>query len=81
MLVQEAVAGCEASGMTSTWDEFLCVELNENQSFTLYTGRRGHWRRRQTFSTKTLRLRTMEFQKRSAVRRSGVSRMTALQPN
>lgn len=40
MMMQEILAEREASGMTSTWDEFLCVELNKDQSFTLYTGRR-----------------------------------------
>ena len=30
----------EASGMTSTWDEFLCVSLNEDRTFCVYTGRR-----------------------------------------
>ena len=39
-MMQEILAEREASGMTSTWDEFLCVELNKDQSFTLYTGRR-----------------------------------------
>ena len=38
--MQEILAEREASGMTSTWDELLCVELNKDQSFTLYTGRR-----------------------------------------
>lgn len=39
-MMQEILAEREASGMTSTWDEFLCIELNDDQSFTLYTGRR-----------------------------------------
>ena len=30
----------EASGMTSTWDEFLCVSLNDDRTFCVYTGRR-----------------------------------------
>lgn len=40
-MMQEILAEREASGMTSTWDEFLSVELNMDQSFTLYTGRRA----------------------------------------
>jgi len=40
MMMQEILAEREASGMTCTWDEFLCVGLNKDQSFTLYTGRR-----------------------------------------
>jgi len=39
-MMQEILAEREASGMTGTWDEFLCVELNDDQSFTIYTGRR-----------------------------------------
>lgn len=30
----------EASGMTSTWDEFLCLSLNKDHTFCVYTGRR-----------------------------------------
>jgi len=39
-MMQDILAEREVSGMTCTWDEFLCVELNKEQSFTLYTGRR-----------------------------------------
>ncbi len=37
---QLILAEREASGMTSTWDEFLCVSLNEDRTFCVYTGRR-----------------------------------------
>ena len=40
MTKQLILADREASGMTSTWDEFLCVSLNEDRTFCVYTGRR-----------------------------------------
>ena len=40
MIKQLILADREASGMTSTWDEFLCVSLNEDRTFCVYTGRR-----------------------------------------
>ena len=38
---QLTLAEREASGMTSTWDEFLCLSLNDDQTFFLCTGRRA----------------------------------------
>jgi hypothetical protein len=38
---QLILAEREASGMTSTWDEFLCLRLNDDQTFFLCTGRRA----------------------------------------
>jgi len=32
MMMQEILAEREASGMTSTWDEFLCVEWRSSRS-------------------------------------------------
>ena len=40
MIKQLILADREASGMTSTWDEFLCVSLNEDRTFCVSTGRR-----------------------------------------
>ena len=37
---QIEIAEREASGMTSTWDEFLCVALCDDHTVLLFTGRR-----------------------------------------